>query len=63
MLRSKLKPFYYWNEEIGHLIKEREKGNYLNWISSSKDPEDRIELRRMQVKIRKMRKRKLFELD
>ena len=26
ILRSKTKPFYYWNEEIGQLIK---KGKYL----------------------------------
>jgi len=51
-LRSKTKPFYYWNEEIGQLVKEK-KGKYLKWISS-KDPQDRTELRRMQGKIRKM---------
>ena len=51
-MRSKTKPFYYWNEEIGQLVKEK-KGKYLKWISS-KDPQDRIELRRMQGKIRKM---------
>jgi len=50
-LRSKTKPFYYWNEEIGQLVKKKE--NYLKWISS-KDPQTRVELRRMQGKIRKM---------
>ena len=52
--RSKTKPFYYWNEEIEQLVKEK-KGNYFKWISS-KDPQDRIELtsRRVQGKIRKM---------
>jgi hypothetical protein len=34
------------------LVKEKN-GKYLKWISS-KDPQDRIELRRMQGKIRKM---------
>jgi len=52
ILRSKTKPFYYWNEEIGQLVKEK-KGKYMKWISS-KDPQDRIELRRIQGKIRKM---------
>jgi hypothetical protein len=52
ILRSKTKPFYYWNEEIAQLVKEK-KRKYLKWISS-KDPQDRIELRRMQGKIRKM---------
>jgi hypothetical protein len=51
-LRSTTKPNYYWNEEIGQLVKEK-KGKYLKWISS-KDPQDRIALRRMQGKIRKM---------
>ena len=52
ILRSKTKPFYYWNEEIGQLLKgKREK--YLKWISS-KDPQDRIRLRSMQGKISKM---------
>ena len=48
VLRSKTKPFYYWNEEIGQLVKIKE--NYLKWISS-KDPQARIELIRMQGKI------------
>jgi len=52
-LRSKTKPFYYWNEETGQLVKERKKKKYLKWISS-KDPQARIELGRMQGKIRKM---------
>jgi len=51
-LRNKTKLNYYWNEEIGQLVKEK-KGKYLKWISS-KDPQDRTELRRMQGKIRKM---------
>ena len=51
-LRSKTKPFYYWNEEIEQLVKEK-KGKYLKLISS-KDPQDKIELRRVQGKIRKM---------
>jgi len=51
-LRSKTKPIYYWNEEFGQLVKEKRE-KYLKWISS-KDPQDRIELRRMQRKIRKM---------
>jgi adenine specific DNA methylase Mod len=42
---------YYWNEEIGQLVKEKEK--YLKWISS-KDPPDRMEFKMMQEKIRKM---------
>ena len=50
-MRSKTKPFYYWNEEIGQLVKKREK--YLKYISS-KDRQARIELRRMGGKIRKM---------
>ena len=52
-LRSRTKPLYYWNEEIWQLVKEKKKGKYLKWISS-KDPQDRIDLRRMQGKIRKM---------
>jgi DNA-directed RNA polymerase subunit F len=44
--------FYYWNEEIGQLVKEKRE-KYLKWISS-KDPQDRTELRRIQGKIRKM---------
>ena len=52
-MRSKTKPFYYWNEETGQLVKERKKKKYLKWISS-KDPQARIELGRMQGKIRKM---------
>jgi formamidopyrimidine-DNA glycosylase len=51
-LRSKIKPFYYWNEEIDQLVKVK-KGKYLKWISS-KNPQDRIELRRVQGKIIKM---------
>jgi len=51
-LRSKTKPFYYWNEEIGQLVKEKRE-KYLKYISS-KDPQARIELRRVQGKIRKM---------
>jgi len=50
-LRNKTKPFYHWIEEIGQLVKK--KGKYLKWISP-KDPQDRIEFRRMQGKIRKM---------
>jgi len=52
MLRSKTKPLYYWNEETGQMVKEK-KEKYLKWISS-KDPQTRIELRRVQRKIRKM---------
>jgi len=52
ILRSKSKPFYYWNEEIGQLVKEKRE-KYLNYMSS-KGPKARIELRRMQGKIRKM---------
>ena len=51
ILRNKTKPFYHWIEEIGQLVKK--KGKYLKWISP-KDPQDRIEFRRMQGKIRKM---------
>ena len=51
-MRSKTKPFYYWNEEIGQSVKEKRE-KYLKYISS-KDPQGRIELRRMQGKIRKM---------
>jgi len=50
ILRNKAKLNYYWDEEIGQLVK---KGKYLKWISS-KDPQERTELRRMQGKIRKM---------
>jgi hypothetical protein len=50
--RSEAKPFYYWNEEIGQLVKEKRE-KYLKWISS-KDPQDRTELTRIQGKIRKM---------
>jgi len=32
-LRSKTKPFYYWNEEIGQLVKEKRE-KYLKYISS-----------------------------
>ena len=49
---SRTKPFYYWNEEIDQLVKEKRE-KYLKWISS-KDPQDRIEFRRMQRKIRKI---------
>ena len=52
ILRSNTKPFYHWNEEIGQLVKKK-KGKYLKWISSE-DPQGRIELRRIQGKIRKM---------
>ena len=52
ILRNNTKPIYYWNEEIGQLVKEK-KEKYLKWISS-KDPQDRIEFKRMQGKIRKM---------
>jgi hypothetical protein len=55
-LRSNTKPFYYWNEEIGQLVKEKRE-KYLKWISS-KDAQDRTEFRRMQGKIRKMIKEK-----
>jgi hypothetical protein len=51
-LRNKTKLLYYWNEEIGQLVKEK-KEKYLKWISS-KDPQDRIEFKKMQGKIRKM---------
>ena len=51
-LRSKTKPFYYWNEEIEQLVKVK-KGKYLKWISS-KNTQDRIELRRVQGKMIKM---------
>ena len=51
-LRSKIKPFYYWNEEIEQLVKVK-KGKYLKWISS-KNTQDRIELRRVQGKMIKM---------
>jgi hypothetical protein len=51
-MKSNTKPFYYCNEETGQLAKEKRE-KYLKWISS-KDPQDRIELRRMQGKIRKM---------
>jgi len=51
-LRNNTKPFYYWNEEIGQLVKEKREKN-LKW-TSSKDPQDRIEFRRLQGKIRKM---------
>jgi len=51
-LRSKTKPFYYWNEEIGQLVKEKRE-KCFKYISS-KDPQARIELKRMQGKIRKM---------
>jgi len=44
-LRSNTKPFYYWNEENGQLVKEKEK--YLKKWISSKDPQDRIEFRRL----------------
>jgi len=50
ILRSKTEPFYYWNEEIGQLVEEK-RGKCLKWINSE-DPQDRIELRRMQGKIR-----------
>jgi len=50
ILRSITKQFYYWNEEIRQFGKKKK---YLKWISS-KDPQDRIQLRRMQGKIRKM---------
>jgi hypothetical protein len=30
IFRSKTKPFYYWNEETGQLVKEK----HLKWISS-----------------------------
>ena len=51
-LKSKIQPFYYWNEETEQLVKVK-KGKYLKWISS-KNPQDRIELRRVQGKIIKM---------
>jgi hypothetical protein len=51
MLRSNTEPFYYRNKEIGKLV--RKKGKYLKW-SNSKDPQNRIELRRVQGIIRKM---------
>ena len=38
---------------IGKRKKKKGKNTYLKWISSN-DPQDRIELRRMQGKIRKM---------
>jgi hypothetical protein len=47
-LRNKTKSLYYGNEEIGQLLKK-----YLKWISS-KDPQDRIEFKRMQGYIIKM---------
>ena len=53
ILRSKTKPFYYWNEELGQLVKKEKREKYLKWISS-KDPQDRIVFRRMQGKIRKV---------
>ena len=51
-MKSKIQPFYYWNEETEQLVKVK-KGKYLKWISS-KNPQDRIELRRVQGKIIKM---------
>jgi len=51
ILRSKTKPFYYWNEEIGQLVKEKRE-KYLQYISP-KDPQARIELKRMQGKVKK----------
>ena len=51
-MSSKTKPLYYWNEETGQLVKEKRE-KYLKWISS-KDPQDRIEFRRMQGKISNM---------
>ena len=51
-LRNNTKLLYYWNEEIGQLVKEK-KENYWKW-TSSKDPQDRIEFKKMQGKIRKM---------
>jgi len=41
ILRSKTKPFYYWNEETGQFVKEKRE-KYLKYISS-KDPQARIE--------------------
>ena len=49
---NKTKTNYYWNEEIGQLVKEKQE-KYLKWISL-KDPQDRIEFKRLQGKIRKM---------
>jgi hypothetical protein len=49
-LRNNTKPIYYWNAEIGQLVK---KEKYLKWISS-KDSQDRIEFKRIHGKIRKM---------
>ena len=43
ILRSKTKPFYYWNEESGQLVKEKRE-KYLKYISS-KDPQARTEIR------------------
>jgi len=51
-LRNNTKLLYYWNEEIGQLVKEK-KVKYSKYISS-KDPQDRIEFKKMQGKIRKM---------
>jgi hypothetical protein len=52
ILRNNTNPIYYWNEEIGQLVKEK-KENDFKWISS-KDPQDKTEFRRMQGRIRKM---------
>jgi hypothetical protein len=32
ILRSKTKPFYYWEEDTGQLVKGK-RGKYLKWIS------------------------------
>ena len=49
ILSNKTKINYYWDEEIGQLVKEK----YLKEISF-KDPQDRIDFKRLQGKIRKM---------
>ena len=52
ILGKKTKLHYYWNEEIGQLVKENGE-EYFKWITS-KDPQDRREFKRMQGKIRRM---------
>jgi hypothetical protein len=52
ILRNNATPIYYWNEEIGQLVKKKRE-IYLKWISS-KEPQDRIEFKWMQRKIRRM---------
>ena len=38
ILRSKTKPFYYWNEEIGQLVKEKKKNTWNGLVQKTHRP-------------------------